>query len=84
VDAEAATSWSRGYHVFRATPLREVVREVNRYAVRKIRIADLSLAELPVSGSFKVGDAQSIATALPATLPVRVVEQGGETILAPR
>jgi transmembrane sensor len=78
VDARAATSWSFGRHVFRETPLADALREVNRYAAVKVRIADSSLAELPVSGSFAAGDSESIVAALSAVLPVQATMAGAE------
>lgn len=84
VDAESATSWSHGRLVFRATPLASALDEVNRYATRKVRIADPTLAQLPVSGSFIMGDSALTVSALVAVLPVRAVDAGQEIMLFPR
>lgn len=81
VDLQLATSWSRGRHVFRGTPLAEAVVEINRYARRKVRLGDLSLAELPVGGNFITGDSELIVEAFAAVLPLRVVAGGGDEIL---
>lgn len=81
VDAQAATSWSDGRHVFRDRPLAEAVEEVNRYAARRVVIADPSLADLTVSGSFVVGDSASIVAAFAAVLPIKVAESGDELLL---
>jgi ferric-dicitrate binding protein FerR (iron transport regulator) len=43
-----------------------------------VRIADSSLAELPVSGSFAAGDSESIVAALSAVLPVQATMAGAE------
>lgn len=84
VDADTAVSWSRGFHVFRATPLEDAVREINRYSTAKLRLGDPSLTTLTVSGSFKIGDAEAVAAALPAVLPVKMEKQGVDIVLLPR
>jgi transmembrane sensor len=81
IDLQYATGWSRGWHVFRGTPLAEAIEEINRYAVRKIRLGDPSLAGLPVGGNFLTGDSELIVEALASVLPVRVVVGGGDEIL---
>jgi transmembrane sensor len=83
VDPLAATSWSRGRLVFRATPLTLAVEEVNHYAAKKLRIADPSLTGLSVSGNFVAGDSELAASAFAAVLPIRVVDGGTEIILVP-
>lgn len=84
VDAELITSWSKGRLVFRGTPLAEAVAEINRYSPRKLRIADARLGRLPLSGTFKLGDADSVAATLPAVLPVNTVEHADEVVIGPR
>jgi transmembrane sensor len=85
VDLQYATSWSRGRHVFRGTPLAEAIAEINRYAHRKVRLGDPlgdpSLAALPVGGNFITGDSKLIVDAFAAVLPLRVVVGGGDEIL---
>lgn len=81
VDLQYATSWSRGRHIFRGTPLAAAIEEINRYAVRKIRLGDPSLAALPVGGNFLTGDSELITEAMAAVLPIRVVVGGGDEIL---
>lgn len=83
VEPLAATSWSRGRLVFRATPLSRAVEEVNQYAAKKLRIADPSLPGLSVSGNFVAGDSELAASAFAAVLPIRVVDGGSEIILVP-
>jgi transmembrane sensor len=81
VDLQRATSWMRGRHVFRSTPLAEAVAEVNRYATKKVRLGDSSLAGLPVGGSFIAGDSELIVDALSAVLPIRAVAGSGNEII---
>jgi transmembrane sensor len=85
VDPAIATSWSRGRLIFRSTPLAEALEEINRYAVRKVRLGDPCLARLAVAGNFIAGDSKPIVDALAAVLPLRVVEgSGNELVLFPR
>lgn len=77
VDTDVVGSWTRERLLFRATPLAEVVAEVNRYADAPLRLEDPALGTLPVSGTFPIGDSQSVALALQVLLPIRVEEDGG-------
>lgn len=81
VDPAIATSWTQGRHLFRSTPLAQAVEEVNRYAVKKVRLGDPSLAQLKVGGNFVAGDAEQIVAAFAAVLPVRVVQGGNDEII---
>ncbi len=81
VDAFVVTSWSRGRLEFRSTPLARAVEEVNRYAHKKLRLGDPSLAQLTVSGSVVAGDGDLTASAFAALLPVHLVDAGTEVIL---
>lgn len=78
VDPRAATSWTLGRLMFRATRLHDAVAEVNRYSATTVRIADQSLADLPVSGNFVVGDGKAVVAAFAAVLPLTVIEEDGE------
>jgi transmembrane sensor len=81
VDLQRTTSWMRGRHVFRSTPLSEALDEVNRYATKKVRLGDPTLADLPVGGSFIAGDSELIVDALVAVLPISAVADSGNEIL---
>jgi transmembrane sensor len=84
VDTAVATSWTRGFLVFNATPLAQAITEINRYSARKLQLADPSLGNLQLSGSFRLGDAAETANALPYVLPVTVHDEGKEIIVAHR
>jgi transmembrane sensor len=81
VDAEVVASWSTGRLRFRSTPLAEALDEVNRYSVTQIRITDPTLNDVPISGTFKVGDTASVVAALTALLPVQSRENDGQILL---
>jgi len=71
-DVAALTAWRQGKAVFKDRPLEEVVREMNRYLDRPIRLADSRLKRLSVAGVFNVQDAGGFLRALSASLPVAV------------
>jgi transmembrane sensor len=81
VDPALVTSWSTGRLRFRATPLGEVLDEVNRYCSVKISVADPALARTPVSGTFETGDSESVVAALQTLLDVRVERHSDERVL---
>jgi transmembrane sensor len=81
VDPALVTSWSTGRLRFRATPLKEVLDEVNRYSSVKISIGDPVLASVRVSGTFESGDSESVLAALQTLLGVKVVPRGDERLL---
>ena len=84
VDLQVATGWERGRLVFHGAPLAEVLTEVNLYADRPLRIADSSLAMLPVSGNFIAGNSNLVASALVQTLPISAVQGDREIVLSSR
>jgi transmembrane sensor len=81
VDTRFATSWSLGRLIFRATPLEEALAEMNRYAGKKVRLGDQSLAGLPLSGNFVSGDSALAVSAISAVLPIKAVDAGQEIVL---
>ncbi len=85
IDPATATSWTHGRLDFSGLPLAEAVAEANRYSTVKLRLGDPRLADLPVGGSFRVGDNASIASALAAVFPVQVASANAqEIVLMPR
>jgi transmembrane sensor len=81
VDIESATSWSRGWLVFHGTHLDEAVRQINRYSTKQVVLAEGSLADLTIAGSFIAGESESIVNALAEVLPIRVVDGGSREII---
>jgi transmembrane sensor len=84
VDTAVVSSWTQGRLLFRATPLAEVIAEVNRYATTPLRLADPSLASTPVSGTFPIGDSRSVALGLQALLPLRADTTSADRIVLRR
>ena len=84
VDLETAASWTTGRLKFRATPLAEVLAEVNRYTKPKIRLRDASLAQRPINGMFEMGNSAVVVSGLELLLPVEILTQDAEEIVLTR
>lgn len=70
VDVERVVGWREGRLVFRDDPLREVVREINRYSTRKLYIDDERLEDIQIGGVFKAGSTESFVAAVEEFYPV--------------
>lgn len=71
--ADAATGWRKGELTFDATPLKQVVAELNRYSVQRIELTDARLANRVFSGVLKTdGGGPALADALSAYGVARV------------
>ena len=77
-------AWRRGEVILEETSLRDAVAEMNRYSVVKLAIENDALATLPVSGIFRVGDADAFASAVASLYGLEVVKRSGEVVLAGR
>lgn len=64
-----AQSWRTGYLRFDEERLDKVIASFNRYRSKKILISQ-DVADLRISGVFKLSDGDAILTALEATLPI--------------
>jgi transmembrane sensor len=67
-DLELVTAWQDGALIFRMTPLASVVEEVNRYRPGRVVLIDRRLAELPVSGRFRIDHIDEIIVRLGQSL----------------
>ena len=72
VDIAAETSWTEGRIIFRDTPLRTAVAEVNRYLTAKIELDADDLAAAPVNGVFKTGDRDAFVSTAAEVFGLRV------------
>ncbi len=83
IDPESVEGWLDGWLRFRATPLAQVIAEVNRYASRKLRLGSPELAGVEMNGTFRAGESETIAAAAAMILPVRVDDSGPDIVLLP-
>jgi transmembrane sensor len=64
VDSARANAWTTGNVEFDEATLEEVIRDVNRYTAKEFVIADPDLADIRLTGRFRLGDAESVKFAL--------------------
>ena len=75
-------SWRRGVLVFDGTKLAEAAREINRYNVQKIVIADPKLAEVAITGTVSVNDPQQFVRMTQYLLGLHGEEANGEIVIS--
>lgn len=72
-DIEQITAWREGRFIFRATPLPDVVSEINRYSALPISLGDgAGLSELEITASLLMDDIPDVLTALEKAAPITV------------
>ncbi|HUO02450.1 MAG TPA: FecR domain-containing protein [Rhizomicrobium sp.] len=72
-------AWHTGQAMFENSALSSVVTEMNRYSTIKLEIDDARLANMKVSGVYRVGDNAHFARSLERLLPIKV-RMGGDRI----
>jgi transmembrane sensor len=81
IDPESASAWQRGIVVFRATPLAEVVDEINRYRPGRIVLINAALGSKTVSGRFRIDQMGEILTRLEQAFNARMRALPGGVVL---
>ena len=80
-EIKQALAWQSRRLDFDATPLRDIVAEINRYNRHKLVIADARLEDRRFGGSFPAGDYATIVRMLEANFGVVAERRGEETRL---
>ncbi len=65
-------AWHTGQAIFENSPLTDVVLEMNRYSTIKLEVDDARIADMKVSGVYRVGDNANFARSLSRLLPVEI------------
>lgn len=81
-DLSRSLSWEGGQLIFRNEPLADAVARVNRYAERKIRVADPRAGQVLVSGVFTAGDTEAFVDGVTAVFPLRAEQRGEQTVIS--
>lgn len=81
VDLEASRGWAEGNLFVRNWRLGDLLNEMNRYSSTQLRLSDPNLAELPISGTFKVGDHVSLVLALEHGWALHAEKRGRDEIV---
>jgi len=80
-DAEAITAWRKNRLIFHDTLLNEVVRQINRYHIRPVMLAEPRLNALRVSGEFNATNRDGLIQALKSLFMLSSKELENETLL---
>ena len=80
VDPQRETSWHHGQLIFDDTPLREAIKELNRYSSTHVVVADSKVGELRLSGTFATGGTSAFVEAVTAYFPVEVEHNDATTV----
>lgn len=83
VDVADALDWTHGEVVARDWPLSRLLAQMNRYSTVQVQIADPALDGERVTGSFHVGDQQTLVQILESGWPIRA-EQTSPAVIALR
>lgn len=82
---EAITAWQEGRIVFRDVPLATVAQELSRYLDHPLRVADVQIAKLRISGTLSIEEPAAALDILPDIAPVLVARQAdGSALLMAR
>ncbi|QXQ05298.1 DUF4880 domain-containing protein [Sphingosinicellaceae bacterium] len=76
-----AVGWRQGYLAFEATPLAEVVAQINRYRATPILLTDAALSQRPVSGVFYTDQLEAALNQLQQLLALRLHHLPGGVVL---
>jgi len=83
IDIRRAEAWRMGQIIFDQTPLSEAVRDVNRYVRRQIVLGDPTLAQLKLSGAFKIAHLDQFGQVLADSLGLQAQDDGNAINILP-
>lgn len=75
VDVGTQTSWADGRIVFRDTPLRTAVDEINRYLTHKVELGGGASDDVLVNGVFRAGDREAFVSAVSEVFDLQAVRR---------
>src|SRR5690606_6576448 len=81
VDATEHLAFAEGRLVFREAPLGEVVEHLGRWYDIDVRLADSTLATLPLSASFQQEPVARVLNLIALSLGLRVEREGAAVLL---
>jgi transmembrane sensor len=84
VDIHRVSAWIKGQIILDATPLSEIVAELNRYSAVPLEIADPQLRDLELSGVFDAYDVESFLEFMRRLEDVSVEETPARILLRHR
>ena len=84
VDPSQVTAWQRGMIYLTGMSLEEAIAEVNRYADKRLVLADRELADLEIGGAFDAGDTAAFLRALELRFGLRPVQSSSHRVVLKR
>lgn len=79
---ESITAWRRGEIILDKTRLQEAIAEMNRYSELKLVIEEPEIADIRVSGIFRIGDSARFAHAVAQTYHLNVDRDGRRIVIS--
>ena len=79
--ANLVSAWQKRRLYFEGTTIADVLVSVNRFAPKRLELADPQLASLPLSGAFTAGDTDAILFSLETLYGIRAVDNGSVFML---
>ncbi len=81
---DAVTAWRRGVAYYENKALSEVIADLNRYFEVPLALGDATLADIPVTGNFDLGNQSVAVKGLSVALSLRAERHdGSEIVLLP-
>ena len=80
-DVRRVTSWRNGQVIFENDALGGAIDEMNRYARKRVTLADPQLASLKISGAFDTGDTTVFIEALTQYFPIDIQSQTEDAVI---
>lgn len=78
---DSVAPWRGGRLVFDKTPLKDIVKEFQRYGVEQISIKNSQIALMTLSGSFEIERFASFIELLPRVLPAKVIHDKNQIVI---
>ncbi len=79
--ANLVSAWQKRRLYFEGTTVGDVLISVNRFASKRLELADPKLAELPLSGAFMAGDTDAVLFSLHTLYGIQATESGDVFVL---
>lgn len=81
IDPDLASAWQDGVLIFRATPLAEVITELNRYRPGRIILLNSELGRNPVNGHFRIDRPEDVLAQIRLAFGARLTALPGGVVL---
>jgi len=74
IDFIQSEAWKMGKVIFRDTPLKDAIREMNRYTNKKYILAGNTMGDIPISGIFNISNTDMFTKSLVTYFPLQANE----------